>query len=147
MSGTAYNTLPYNIGRSGSIIFVSPSGPLQLNYTDFSSEQTTHNIESRPVNGETIPADIPDMWTGTIEIDRNSPGLESFVAQQEASYYSGAGFALSTLYQYVTEVDGSQTTWEWTNVTITLTKAGSWKQNDRVQQSIKFRASRRKQIS
>ena len=146
MSGS-FSAVPFNIGRSGQLVLVTAqAGPLTLNYTDFGSEQMTHNIESRPVNGETVPADIPDMWSGTIDIDRNSPDLDAFIALQEANYFAGQGLALHSLFQFVTEVNGQQTTWQYTNVTVTLNNAGKWRQNDRVQQSLKFRASRKKQV-
>lgn len=146
MSGS-YNDLPYNIGRSGTVVFIGPTGTVALNYTDFKSEQMTHSVESRPVNGETIAGDLPDLWNGTIDIDRNSAGVDQMVALIEANYFAGQGLPLSNIYQYIDEVDGSQSIWQYTNVTFTLTSAGSWKQNDLVKQSIKFKASRRKQLS
>lgn len=145
MSGT--NGIRFNIGRNGQAVLVGPYGKLELNYTEFRSAQKTHEVTSRPVNGRTQVADLPDMWTFEFDIDRDSSQLDDTVAQIEAAYFAGGTLPLSTLYDYVNELNGSESTYQFDGVTFTLNNAGTYKQDDAVKQTISGKASTRRKIS
>ena len=51
-----------------------------------------------------------------------------------------------TLYQYVTEADGSVTTFQFDGAVFKMTSAGQWKGDSAVRQKLDFFASRRKRI-
>lgn len=141
------NGIRFNIGRNGQAILIGPYGKIELNYTEFRSAQKTHEVTSRPVNGNTQMADLPDMWTFEFDIDRNSSQLDDTVAAVEADFLAGGTLQLSTLYDYVNELNGSESTYQFDGVTFTLSNAGTWKQDDVVKQTISGKASTRRKIS
>jgi hypothetical protein len=53
---------------------------------------------------------------------------------------------MGTLYQYVTETDGSTSTYQYDSVVFKLTNAGHRKGDASVKQKLEFFASRRKRI-
>jgi hypothetical protein len=50
------------------------------------------------------------------------------------------------MYQYVTETDGSVSTYQYDNVIFRLSNAGSWKGDNSVKQKLEFFAVRRRRI-
>ena len=54
--------------------------------------------------------------------------------------------AFSTLYQYVTEPDGSTSTYQFDNAVFKLVQAGSWRGDAAVKQRLEFFAARRKRL-
>jgi hypothetical protein len=61
-------------------------------------------------------------------------------------YWSGQRLPVGQIYQYISEPDGSTTTWLYDNVTLNLTNAGSWSQDSTVKQMIPWKASRRRKV-
>jgi hypothetical protein len=51
-----------------------------------------------------------------------------------------------TVYQYVTEVDGSTSTYQYSGVVFKLVNAGSWKGDASVKQKLEFFATKRQRI-
>ena len=50
------------------------------------------------------------------------------------------------MYQYVTETDGSTSTYQYDNVAFRLSNAGIWKGDSSVRQKLEFFAVRRRRI-
>ena len=135
----------YTVGRDGSLVVILPTGRIDLNYTDFQAQQETKQIVSQPVQSLTSIVEIPTMWKFSFTIDRNSPDLEKFIASQEATYWAGGNAQLngSTIYQYINEIDGSVTTFQYKNCTLKLDDAGSYKQDDKITQKLSGMAATR----
>lgn len=138
----------FNLGRDVSLVVISPLGgtlPLSI-VMSFDAKQETHAIRVRPLNGPTQAADLPDGWNGSIKLDRGSSAVDDLFSQIELGYWAGGNIATGEIYQYVSEVDGSTSTYLFGGVTMKLDDAGSWKADSTVTQSISFYASTRKRV-
>ena len=137
-----------SVGRDGSLQVQLPSGPITLNYTSFEAQQQTHQDFSRPVNGNTIPIQLPDHWSAKFTIDRNGPALEDAIAAIEATYWAGGNAQLTgiTIYQFINEPGGGTSTFQLDGCTIKLTNAGTYKQDGIVTQELDVLASTRKKV-
>jgi len=68
------------------------------------------------------------------------------MAQIELAYLAGQAIAPGTLYQYVSEVDGSTSTYQYEGVVFKLTSAGMFRGDMPVAQKLDFFASTRKRV-
>lgn len=141
-------TSTFTVGRDGSLVVILPTGRIDLNYTDFQAQQDTKMVSSLPVQSDAVAVELPQMWKASFTIDRNSPDLEDYIAAMEATFFAGGNAQLNgtTVYQYINEIDGSTTTYEYTKCTLKLDDAGSYKQDDKVSQKLSLTASRRKKV-
>ena len=90
--------------------------------------------------------ELPKGWEGSFELDRGSSTVDDFIAAAEQQYFNGSSVAPGTMYQYVTETDGSTSTYQYDNVTFRLSNAGIWKGDSSVKQKLEFFAVRRRRI-
>ncbi|HQT38367.1 MAG TPA: hypothetical protein PK231_03005 [Acidocella sp.] len=141
-------TSTFTVGRDGSLVVILPTGRIDLNYTDFQAQQETKLVTSMPVQSDVVSVELPQMWKASFAIDRNSSALEDFIAATEDTFFSGGNAQLNgtTVYQYINEINGSISTYEYTNCTLKLDDAGSYKQDDKVTQKLSMTASRRKKV-
>ncbi len=72
-----------------------------------------------------------------------TPAVEDFIAHLESDYYAGNSPAAGTLYQYITEIDGSTSTYQFNNVVFKLVSAGVWRGDASVKQRLEFFGSTR----
>ena len=79
-------------------------------------------------------------------IERGDSTVDDFIAAAEQQFYSGSTVAAGTMYQYVSETDGSTSTYLYDGVTFKLTSAGQWKGDSGVKQKLEFFAARRTRI-
>jgi hypothetical protein len=89
---------------------------------------------------------LPKGWEGSFDLERGDSVVEDFIASTEQSYYNGSISAVSTMYQYVSEVDGSTSTYQYDSVVFRLSNAGLWKGDAAVRQKLEFFGSRRRRI-
>ncbi len=141
-------TNTFNVGRDGSLVVILPTGRIDLNYTDFQANQETKQIVSQPVQSITTAVELPTMWKFSFTIDRNSPDLDNYIAAMEATYWSGGNAQLNgtTIYQYVNEINGSVSTYEYTNCTLKFDDAGSFQQDNKVVQKLTGIAGTRRSV-
>jgi hypothetical protein len=138
----------FSIGRDTQIVLMGPSGRIDLNHvTGFESRQITSPVRISRLDGTHIGAEIPKGWDGNFEVERGDSALEDFVSTLEQNFYNGVALSTGTLYQYVTEVDGSVSTYEFDGVVFKLTSAGTWKGDSSVKQKLEFFAVRRRRIA
>jgi hypothetical protein len=138
----------FSIGRDTQIVLMGPSGRIDLNHvTGFESRQITSPVRISRLDGTQIGAEIPKGWEGSFEVERGDSALEDFVSTLEQNFYNGVSLSPGTLYQYVTEVDGSVSTYEFDGVVFKLTSAGIWKGDSSVKQKLEFFAARRRRIA
>ena len=60
--------------------------------------------------------ELPKGWEGSFELERGSSAVDDFIAAAEQQYFNGTSLAAGTMYQYVTETDGSTSTYQYDNV-------------------------------
>jgi hypothetical protein len=90
--------------------------------------------------------ELPKGWEGSFDIERGNSAADDFISAAEQSYYNGSQPVLGTMYQYITETDGSTSTFQYDSVTFRLSSAGQWKGDSSVKQKLDFFASRRLRI-
>jgi len=138
----------FSTGRDISIVLQHPVfGQVQLNnITGFEAKQDTVKLKSNRLDGVKMLADLPDGWSGSLMVDRGSPALDTLMAQMEAAWIDQGSYNCATMYQYVTEVGGSQSVFIYDNVALSLDDAGNYQPDAIVKQKLGFTANRRRQV-
>lgn len=137
----------FSVGRDTQVVLVGPNGRLDINHvTAFESRQLTTPVRVSRMDGTQLGAELPKGWEGSFEVERADSTLDDFVSSLEQSYYNGSGTGLGTLYQYVTETDGSTSTYQFDGVVFHLVNAGVWRGDSSVKQKLEFFASRKRRI-
>jgi hypothetical protein len=86
-------------------------------------------------------------WSGSFVIQRSNNVMDNYIALQEASYYVGVDQLPMTITQTITEVNGSVSQYQYTNVVIALEDSGMWSGTDVVKQHVSFSASRKLELA
>ena len=134
----------FSVGRDCQLVVMGPYGRLDLTHvTSFESRQMTAPVRVDCIDGTQMAAELPKGWEGHFELERGSPSVDDFIAQAEAAFFTGAAVPVGTLYQYVSETDGSTSTYQYTGVVFKLAQAGTWKGDASVKQRLEFFAGRR----
>ena len=140
----------FSTGRDCQIVIqhpLAPGGQVQIpNVTSFQSKQMTTAIKSRLLNGTRLAVHLPDGWELSFSADRGSQGVDDLFVLIEQSWLVAGQYMFATVYQYVTEVDGSVSTYQYTNVSLHLDQGGEWKGDDVVKQTIAGEAYRRNKL-
>jgi hypothetical protein len=132
-------------GRDQTIVVIDGSGnyfPLG-NILDYKEKQETTKQRVKPINAQNAELSHFDGWSGTIQVERMSPDIETYFALQEANYYAGVGGQACTMQRTIKEPNGAVTQYQYTNVTLTFDNAGEWQQDKSVDLTIGFFAGRR----
>ena len=134
----------FNIGRDTTLTLIGPYGNVPLvNVTSFQKQQVVGQVSDTLLNGDTLNAAIPKGWNGSFSVDRGSADLDLLFGLIEAGWFITGSLANSTLYERVVETDGSVSNWMYTNVSLTLSDAGTAAADAMVKQTVSFSASRR----
>ncbi len=137
-------TNAFSLGRDTQLVVVAPSGQISLSYvTGFESRQVTHSIRVDVLDGTQMAAELPKGWEGTFDLERGSSVVDDFIASTEQAYYTRGPLPTSTFYQYVTEVDGSTSTYQYEGAVFKLATAGAWRGDASVKQKLEFFAASR----
>lgn len=137
----------FSVGRDTQLVVIGPTGRVDLTHvTAFESRQITHSVRVDRLDGTHMGTELPKGWEGSFEIERGNSTVDDFIAAAEQQYFSGASVVLGTMYQYVTETDGSTSTYQYDNVAFRLSNAGVWKGDSSVRQKLEFFAVRRRRI-
>ncbi|MEJ0016753.1 MAG: hypothetical protein WDN25_09315 [Acetobacteraceae bacterium] len=137
----------FSVGRDTQLVVIGPSGRVDLTHvTSFDSRQITHSVRVDRLDGTHMGTELPKGWEGSFEIERGNSSVDDFIAAAEQHYFSGNNVTAGTMYQYVTETDGSTSTYQYDNVTFRLSNAGLWKGDSSVRQKLDFFAIRRRRI-
>lgn len=142
-------TNTFSLGKDCQLVLVGYDGArVDLSIvTGFDAKQNMHSIRVRPLNGPTQGADVPDGWNGSFHVERGNSTVDDLFSRIELGYWAGGNLGTGQIFQYVTERNGSVSVYQFDGVTMTLSNAGSWKQDSAVQQTIEFFASTRKRVS
>ena len=137
----------FSVGRDTQLVVIAPSGTMTLTHvTAFDSRQVTQSIRVNRLDGNQLGMELPKGWEGSFELERGDSVVEDFIAAAEQNFFNGSINAISSMYQYVSEVDGSTSTYQYDSVVFRLSNAGLWKGDAAVRQKLEFFASRRRRI-
>lgn len=138
----------FNTGRDVSIVLMGGNGVrVDLpNIISFNSSQETATVKVDRLDGIQLPAEFPKGWTGTIDVDRGSAGVDDFFALAESAWRTHGVYQASTLYTFITEADGSTSTYQYDSVALKLADAGQWKGDSPTSQKISFMANGRRRV-
>lgn len=141
-------TNTFSLGKDCQLVLIAPTGAqVSLSIvTGFDAKQGVHSIRVRPLNGPPQGFDMPDGWTGSFHVERGNSALDDLFSQIEQSFWNGGSIGTGQIYQYVTEVNGSQSVYLFGGVTITLSDAGNWQADSSVKQTVTFFAATRKRV-
>lgn len=141
--------LPFDLGRQCRLVLVDPDGnDVQLDkVTGFDAKENTKKVTVDPLNSRPETIHIPMHWDGTFELSRRGPALDILFANRAEAFWNGAPQKWFTMFQYISEQDGSETSWQWNKVSIGYADAGSYKATDDVKQRIEFSATSRTQMT
>jgi hypothetical protein len=137
----------FSIGRDTQIVVMGPSGRVDLSHvTGFESRQITSPVRVSRLDGTHLGAELPKGWEGSFEVERGTSALDDFISSLEQDFYSGSSFQSGTMYQYITEANGSVSTFQFDGVVFKLASAGNWKGDTSVKQKLEFYATRKRRI-
>lgn len=137
----------FSVGRDTQLVVIGPSGRVDLTHvTSFESSQLTRSVRVDRLDGTQMGTELPKGWEGSFELDRGSSTVDDFIAAAEQQYFNGDSVGTGTMYQYVTETDGSTSTYQYDGVTFRLSNAGTWKGDSSVKQKLEFFAVRRRRV-
>ncbi len=134
------NTNFFNTGRDCSVVILhplAPAGRLDLPIvTMFDPKVAWHDIKSSAIDGLTRTRHIFENATFSVQIDRSDATLDNFVMAMVRAYQVTGSVPDGSIFQYVTEADGSTTTTQGTGVSFKLDDLGSWKKDSAVPQTL-----------
>jgi hypothetical protein len=137
----------FSVGRDTQLVVMGPSGRVDLNHvTGFESRQLTHSIRVSRLDGTQVGTELPRGWEGSFEIERGNSAADDFIAGMEQQFFTGGPATPGAMYQYVSETDGSTSTYQYDNVTFKLASAGLWKGDASVKQKLEYFATRRRRV-
>jgi hypothetical protein len=135
----------FNVGRDIQVIALDQNGqPITLdNITGHDAKQVTANIKVDKLDSTQMNAELPKGWTVDIEGVRAGPSLDNFFANLETQWYQNGTYNTSSVYVYITEPNGSTSSFQYTNVAFKYTESGSWAGDKEVKWKIEGVANRR----
>ena len=137
----------FSVGRDTQLVVMVPSGRIDLTHvTAFESRQLTQSVRVSRMDGTHMGTELPRGWEGAFELDRGNSAVDDFIASTEQRYYNGSGSVVGTMYQYITEPDGSTSTYQYDGVSFRLANAGTWRGESSVKQKLEFFAATRRRI-
>lgn len=138
----------FSTGKDCQVVVLGPFGRVDFDHvTGFESRQVTASVRVDRMDGTMLGAELPKGWDGVFDIERGSPAVDDMLSQIEQAYLSGTTPAAGTLYQYVDEIDGSTSTYQFNGVVFKLTSAGAYKGDASVKQRLEFFATSRSRVS
>jgi len=140
-------TNAFSLGRDCQLVVIGPAGRVDLSHvTGFDSAQMTRPIRIDRLDGTQLAAELPRGWEGSFDIERGNSAVDDFIAASEQAYHASGQMPVSTLYQYVTEANGSTSTYQFDGAVFKLAAAGTWRGDQAVKQKLEFFAARRRRI-
>ncbi|MDE8342958.1 MAG: hypothetical protein POG24_03975 [Acidocella sp.] len=137
-------TTQFSIGRDCQLVVMGPAGRVDISYvTGFESSQVTQPVRVDRLDGVQMATELPKGWEGSFEVERGSSAVDDFVAAAELAYRTSGALPYGMVYQYVTESDGSVSTYQYDGVVFRLANAGAWRGDASVRQKLLFFAASR----
>lgn len=137
----------FSIGRDCQLVVIGPLGRVDLTYVmSFESRQITQSVRLSRLDGVPMGAELPNGWEGSFEVERGTSTVDDFIAAMELTFGTSGSIQAGTVYQYVAEVDGSTSTYQYDGVVFKLENAGTWKGDQSVKQKLEFFATSRQRM-
>src|SRR5271165_3904618 len=129
--------VPFQTGFEATIVFIGAYGEVDLGLVqNWDSKQKMKQLIARPLNSPPVPRFLPDGWDFSFTIIRSNVNLDALAALKETAFWAGAPIAAETLYAYITNSDGSQSVFQFTNCQTMLSDAGSFTVDKEVTQKV-----------
>jgi len=126
---------------------MGPFGRVDLTYvTGFESHQITQSVRLDRLDGVPMGAELPKGWEGSFEVERGTSAVDDFFATVESAFFSQGSLSAGVVYQYITEVDGSLSTYQYSGVAFKLANSGTWRGDASVRQRLDFYATQRQRL-
>lgn len=140
----------FNIGADCRIVVQHPlaaGGQLDLgDVTNFKAAQQTKSLNYTTIEGVTKKGEYPIGWAGAFALERTGHDVDDFICTLEQAILNNQSPGAATIYQYVNELDGSTSTYQFTNVAFKLADAGAYTGAETVKQTLNFEASSRVRV-
>lgn len=143
----------FTVGRDVQAVAIAPNGTrLELGgLTDFKWTPQYSRPRSEPLNQPPIERYLPHGHTLSFSIDRRGPGNEILISQIEAGWWAVGSAdpgtsANGSVYIYINETDGSQSTLQFSGVSMGMTQGGDFRTDQAVKQTIEGHAQRMNQL-
>lgn len=137
----------FSVGRDCTVVLQGPFGQVDLqNVTGFQVQQITQPVKVDRLDGVQLDAELPKGWSGSLDVDRGNSALDDLFAATEDQWMNGGVYQNSTMFQYVSEADGSVSCYAFDNVALKLADAGAYRPDAAVKQRITFLANRRRRV-
>ena len=134
----------YTIGRNCQLVLLWNGTRVDVSdVTGFNASKEVKHQRADPLNSTPVEFTTPSGWRGEFLVDRGNSAVDDLIAAIESAFWSNGTINSGTIYQYVTEPDGSLSTYEFIGVSLVLTSAGSYQADIIVKQKIGFFASQR----
>jgi hypothetical protein len=111
------------------------------NVTGFDPKQDAKAARVDRLDGTVLTKHVPGGWSGTIDFDRRDANVDQFIAAIEAAYRNNVTIPFGQIYEYITETDGSRTTWLYENASFHLPNAGKRQAESAIKMTLGFDAS------
>lgn len=140
----------FNVGSDCRVVVQHPlaaGGQLDLgDVTNFKAAQQTKALNYTTIEGTTKKGEYPTGWSGTFQLERTDHAVDDFICTLEQAILNNQNAGTGTVYQYVTELDGSTSTYQYTGVAFKFTDAGTYAGAETVKQTLNFEASTRARV-
>lgn len=138
----------YNIGKDVTVDVVTSAGVLRFpNVTAFTAKQLTHSLESKPLDGRILFAELPAGWEGNFDMERAGSNADDYFAQWENNYYGGLNTDTITITETISELSGAVTQYRYVGVVLKFDDIGERRQDQVIKQKVSFKAARRLKIA
>ena len=114
--------------------------------TDFQAKAEYKTQRTDPLNGPPRETPIPSGWRISFGADRGSSALDVLFAQIESVFWTTGQIGSGTIYQTIQEVDGTTTTWEYSEVGLMYADAGNFTAETTVKQKVTGFSGRRVKV-
>ena len=135
-----------NTGHDITMTLVGPGGQAitPVNVMQFDSRQETQDITRVRLDNSVLVADLPKIWTGTVQFDRGDTEVDTAVASIEENWFGGQDYVLGSIALTISSTTGTgnaQVTFQ--DASFRLDDAGTWRGDDATTCRLSFRAARR----
>jgi hypothetical protein len=138
----------FSVSRDLSVSISTTNGALQPTLvTGFESKQDTTEKKVKGIDGRVRNVVFPDGWSGGFDMERQNSIIDDYFAGWEADYFQGLDVGTGVITQSIAEPDGSQSQYQYTNVSFKYDNAGKWAGDDTVTQRLTWIAERRIKLS
>ena len=140
----------FNVGRDGQVVAMHPLAPggviATVNLTSFDAKKIQASLECKRLDGPPLYREIPNGWSGTIDFDRADSTLDDLANLDDATFWAGSPPVTGNIFQYITELDGSTSSYQYVGVAYKFSELGKYAADAAVKQTLSWKASQRVSI-